>query len=68
MEYHQLSSSQRKKMRSEEIRKRFADLESRREHGVRKYTREWVLQTLARQYWLSAITIEHIVFYRNGYE
>jgi hypothetical protein len=68
MEYAQLTTKTRKQMRSEEIRKRHTELTSVREHGVKKYTSEWIYNNIAKRYWLAPGTIENIVFYRNGYD
>lgn len=68
MEYAQLSTKARRKMRSEEIRAMYERLNSIRELGVKKHTSEWIYNKIARHYWLSPGTIENIIFYRNGYD
>lgn len=54
-------------MRTEAIRKEYAELDSIRENGVKKYTSEWIFTKIARRYFLAVDTIEHIVYGRCGY-
>ena len=67
MEYAKLTAKERQRLRSEEIRQHHDKLSSVREHGVKKYSDEYIYTVIARRWCLAIKTIEHIVYYRNGY-
>ncbi|MBF6607987.1 MAG: hypothetical protein ITG00_04530 [Flavobacterium sp.] len=49
----------------QDIRKEFEKLSNVREHGVRKFTNEYIFKVLAVKFYKASRTIENIVFSRT---
>lgn len=55
---------QRSLVRDAKLKDRFESLSNKKENGVRKYSREYVLSVLSDEFNLATKTIEDIIFNR----